>query len=54
MIGVMMDLIVRLLFQPASWVASQVETASLVVQEDGQTEWQCGQPPDEPTKWYHW
>lgn len=43
-------LIVGFLFQPAAWVASQVEATNLVVHEDGQAEWQSWEPPHESTK----
>lgn len=43
-------LIVGFLFQPAAWVASQVEATNLVVHEDGQAEWQSWEPPHESTE----
>lgn len=45
-------LIVSFLFQPAAWIASQVEATCLVIQEDGQAEWQSWKPPHE-FQWIH-
>ena len=40
-------LIVSFLLEPAAWVSAQVESSRLVVDEDGEHEWNSRQPPDE-------
>lgn len=47
------SLVVSLLFEPAAWVATQVEAPDLVVDEDRQHERNRGQPPHEPANRYH-
>lgn len=44
------SLVVSLLFEPAAWVAAQVEAPDLVVDEDRQHERDGGQPPHEPKR----
>lgn len=41
------SLIVSFLLQPTARVATQVEATGLVVDENGQHEWNSGQPPHE-------
>lgn len=43
-------LIVGFLFQPASGIATQVETSGFIIDEDGQHEWNGWEPPNESVK----
>lgn len=44
------DLVVGFLFQPAAGVPTEVESTDLVVDEDGNHEWQGRKPPYESGK----